>query len=214
MVDMAHNGNDRRATHEVLRLFSEPNIMRALLFVTDLVGGCTKFTREFFSQSDIESLVNGGEDLFLYEFLDDQVCLDAKLLGKLFYRDAFGNGNLAVNGRWLEHRGALGPALSQIPFFVILTFPNARPQTRLGLMTPLLFGGQRRRSLGPQRSRRVHGPQTRPALPRQYGSARNSRAPHDGLAGTNRAAIYRLARSRRRPRGSRWHGASLLQTLH
>jgi hypothetical protein len=89
---------------------------------------------------------------------------------------------------------------------VILTFANALPQNWLGLMTPLLLSGQRSCRFRPQRSGWVHGPQTRPALPRLEWGARNAGPAHNWLPGPNGPTIYRLTRGRRgasRRRGTR-----------
>ena len=63
VVDVTHDGDHRRAPHQILRLFSQLDVLRALLFVTDLVGGCAKLARQLFGQLDVEGLVDGGENL-------------------------------------------------------------------------------------------------------------------------------------------------------
>ena len=69
--------------------------------------------------------------IFLFhQFLDNQIGFDAELFGELFDSDAFGNRDLAIDGRRLEHSRALGDAFTKISFFVILTFarhPAADP---------------------------------------------------------------------------------------
>ena len=76
--------------------------MRGFFFVADLVGGSAEIARQFFGQLHVERLIDGGENLLLHQLLDHQVGLDAELFGKLLDRDAFGDGDFAIDGRRLE----------------------------------------------------------------------------------------------------------------
>jgi hypothetical protein len=61
-------------------------------------------------------LVDGGENLLLHQFFYDQVGFNAKFLGKFFYGDAFGNGDLAINGRRLDNGWPFRDALAKDSF--------------------------------------------------------------------------------------------------
>ena len=99
MIDVSHDGDHGRALHEILRLFGEFDFLRGFLFVADLVGGSAELARHLFGHLGIERLVDGGEDLPLDQLLDDEIGLDVELFGELFDGDAFGDGDLAIDGR-------------------------------------------------------------------------------------------------------------------
>ncbi len=133
--------------HQVLRFFGELDVLRALLFVADLIGGSAEFARQFLGQLHIESLVDGGENLLGFDqLLDDEIRLYAQFFGKLLDRDAFGHRDLAIDGRQLHSHRPLGDTLAKIAF-LFFAFAGALPSRRLGLMAPLLLGGQRRRRI-------------------------------------------------------------------
>ena len=133
-------------------VFGFRDLLRALFFVADLVGGSAEIARQFLGQLDIQGLVDGGEDFLLHQLLDHQVGLDAELLGKLLDGDAFGNGDLAIDGR---RRGGLLAAARRHPQPTLFLFLIAMPVAadRLALMTALLFGWDRSGRFGPQRRR-------------------------------------------------------------
>ena len=142
VIDVAHDGDDRRAPHQILGVLSELDILRAFFFVADLIGRSAEFTRQFFRQLYVECLVDSGEHLLLNELFDDQVSFDAELLRKLLNRDAFRYCDFTINGRWLRQSRTLRNAFAQNSFdFFSLT--HALATDRLSLMTALLFCGQR-----------------------------------------------------------------------
>ena len=62
VIDVAHDGDHGRAAHEIFRFFGFFDILRAFLFVGDLVGGSAELARQIFGQLYVESLVDGGEN--------------------------------------------------------------------------------------------------------------------------------------------------------
>ncbi len=65
VIDVAHDGDHGRPADQIGGLFGQFNVLRALLFVTDLIGGRAEFARQFFGQFDVQRLVDGGEDLLV-----------------------------------------------------------------------------------------------------------------------------------------------------
>ncbi len=150
-----------RAANQIHGFFGELDVLGALFFVADLVGGGAKFARELLGEFHVEGLIDGGEDLLFDELFDDEIRFNAELFGKLLDGDPLRNGDFAIDGRRLERHGALGNALAKDSFFEILTLAGRLPGAGLGLMAALLLSDQRRGGFGAQWSCRVHRPQTR-----------------------------------------------------
>ena len=159
VVNVAHDGHHRSAAHQIGGVFGLDDFLGRFLLVTDLVGGRAKFTRQLFRELYIQGLVNGGEGLLLHQLLDDQVGLDAELFRKLFNRDAFGNGDLAIDGRRRGDHLALATLRAKSTFFPLVTRAAAGVAARgLGVLPARLFGRRRRGRFGPQRRRGMHLP--------------------------------------------------------
>ena len=152
VIDVAHDGDHGRAPHAIGGLLGLLDLLRALFFVADLVGGSAELARQVLGHLDVEVLVDGGENLLLHQLLDHQVGLDAELFGKLLDGDAFGNRDFAIDGR---RRGGLLAARDRHSqptlFLLLIAMPVAADG--LALMAALLFGWDRRRGLGAQRRR-------------------------------------------------------------
>ena len=99
VIDVAHDGHHRGALQQVLRVLGVFHFLHGFLFVADGGGGGAELARQFGGQFRIERLVDGGEDSLVHQLLDHQARLDVELFGKLLDRDAFGDGDLAVDGR-------------------------------------------------------------------------------------------------------------------
>ena len=84
----------------IFGLLGELGYLGLFFFEAHLVGGCTEFASEVPGHLGIEGLVDGGENLLLHQFLDDQVSLDTQLLRQFFYSDAIGDGNFTIDRRW------------------------------------------------------------------------------------------------------------------
>ena len=89
VIDVAHDGDHRRAPHFIGGDFGFRDLLRTLFFVADLVGGSAELARQILRHLHVEILVDGGEDFLFHQLLDHQVGFDAELFGKLFDRDAF-----------------------------------------------------------------------------------------------------------------------------
>ncbi len=70
MIHVAHDGDHRRAPDAIGALFSQRDLLRALLFVADLVGGRAKLARQILSHLHVEVLIDGGENFLLHQFLN------------------------------------------------------------------------------------------------------------------------------------------------
>ncbi len=153
VIDVAHDGDHGRAPHFIGGHFGFGDFLRALFFVADLVGGSAELARQILGHLYVEILVDGGEDLLFHQLLDHQIGFDAELFGKLFDGDAFGNRDLAIDGRWRRHLLAAARRHPQ-PALFLLHIAMAIASGRFGLMTPLLLGGgDRRGRFGAQRRR-------------------------------------------------------------
>jgi hypothetical protein len=102
VIDVAHDGDHGRASRDRSSTSVCCNLVRGLFFVADLVGGGAEIARQVFGQLHVQRLVDGGEDFLFHQLLDHQIPFDAELFGKLFDGDAFGDGDLAIDGRRLE----------------------------------------------------------------------------------------------------------------
>ena len=95
--------------------FGDLDILHRLFLVSDGGSGGAEFARNIGGEFRVESLVDGGEDAAVHQLLDDEVGLHVELFGKLLDRDAFGNRDVAIDGR---RRGEFAARLRpKIPFF-------------------------------------------------------------------------------------------------
>ena len=183
VIDVAHDGDHGRTAEQIGRFFGDLDILHGLFFVGNGGSGSAEFARDIGGEFGVESLVDGGEDAAVDQLLDDEVGLHVELFGKLLDRDAFGNGDVAIDGRRrgqirgasaaggssLRHRG--GGHAGGRGLLVVL-------RTARGLI------GRRRRSAGPDETSAtrggVHGTRAtgthardraRPGRPRPVGAA-------------------------------------------
>src|SRR5205823_5736208 len=149
--DVTHDSHYRSAADTIVIDFQLLDFVSGFLFVAHLVGGRSEVASQFFGELYVQSLVDGGENLLVKEALHHDVALDAELLGKLFYRDAFRDGNFAIDGRRLK-RLILPRHRAETALFGFLLSPAiARPGFR---RMPAAWIGRQRSRFGPQRRRR------------------------------------------------------------
>ena len=197
MIDVAHDGDHRRAPLAILIDSGLLDVVRGFLFVAELVGGSAEIARQLLGQLYVEGLVDGGENLLIHQPLHHHVALDAELFRKLLYGDAFGDGDLAIDGRRLE-RLLLRRETGRMTTLFRIHIAAAVARSRLGRMTAAGIGGQRRGFGAQVRRSRMHrtaapahatgtagGPPTLVTMP---GPRIN------GLARTHRAGINRTVR--------------------
>jgi hypothetical protein len=98
VIDVAHDGDDRRARLKVLGVLGELGFQRALFLEADLFDGSAEDLRQVADHLHVERLVDGREDVALEQHLDDQVRLDAELVGQLLDGGALADGDLGVLG--------------------------------------------------------------------------------------------------------------------
>ncbi len=200
-VDVPHDGDDGRALDAVVLHLDRFNFLGGLLLVADLVRGGAEFARDLLGGLDVKGLVDGGVNLAVEELLDDEVRLHGELFGKLFYGDAFGDGDFAIDGR---RSGRLAPPHGHAEFTLFrLMMPFARG--RLRRVAALLFGSRYGDRLEASGRRGMHGTHAAP-IRTGWSLARKSGTAHDGLAGANRAPINRLAGNG--SRGPRWYAGT------
>ena len=132
MIDVAHDGDDRRASDEVFCFLGLLDVLGRFFFEADLVRGSAELARDFLRQFHVESLVNGRENLLFDQLLDDQVRFYAQLFGEFLHRDAFRNGDFAINRR---RDVALLPFRRSFAEILLLPAPfhEARPRPPPGL---------------------------------------------------------------------------------
>src|SRR5205814_7594592 len=134
----------------------------------------------------VQGLIDGGENLLVEEALHHDVALHAELLGKLLDRDAFRDGNLAIDGRRLK--GLILPRhRAQTTLFGFLLTPAIARSGFRGV--PAAWIGRQRSRFSPQRRRRMHGASASAQACRTSGSpwsAALAWSPHARLAGSNR----------------------------
>ena len=110
VVHVAHDGDHRGALLQVPGVFGIFHRLHGFHFVADGSGGGAEFARHLGGQLGIEGLVDGGEDAAVHQLLHHQRSLHVQLFGQLLHRDAFGNGDFAVDGRRTGlHVAACGP---------------------------------------------------------------------------------------------------------
>ncbi len=199
VIDVAHDGDHGSAPHLIGGYFGFGDLLRALFFVADLVGGSAELARQVLGHLYVEILVDGGEDLLFHQLLDHQVGFDAELFGKLFDGDALGDGDLAIDG-WRRRRLLAAARRHPQPALFLLHIAMAIASGRFGLVTPLLLsGGNRRGWFGAQRRRGMQAyaagemPRVPLGLWRTGRAAAHAGSAHNGLAGTNGATIDGLA---------------------
>ena len=100
MVDVTHDGDHGSALHAVRLDLGLLNVLHRFLFEGDGVYRRAEIPRQLVGQLGIERLVDGGEDIAIDQLLDHQAGFHVQLLGKLFYGDAFRDGDLAIDRRW------------------------------------------------------------------------------------------------------------------
>src|SRR5689334_14281745 len=190
MIDVAHDGDYGRAFDDILGLFRQLDLLRGLFFVADFIGGSAEVAGELLGHLGVQGLVDGSEDLLLYELLDHQIGFDAELFRKLFYSDSLGNGDLAVYRR--RRGGLIAPRGHAQTTLFLLHIAVAVATGGFALMTALLFGCRERAGgLDAHRRRGMHRALAGAASGSAWALARNGGSAHHGLAGTNRSAINR-----------------------
>ncbi len=99
VVHMPHDRNHGRTLLAILIHLGLLDLVGGFLFVADLVGGGSEVARQILRHLYIQGLVDGGEDLFLHQLLDQQVRFDAELFRKLLHGASFGDRDFAIDGR-------------------------------------------------------------------------------------------------------------------
>ena len=111
VIDVAHDGDHGSALAAgPWSSSADFDRLHGLFFVADRGGGGAELARHFGGQLGVERLVDGDEDAAVHQLLHDQGGLHVELLGKLLDGDAFGNRDLAIDGRRTRlHVPALRP---------------------------------------------------------------------------------------------------------
>ena len=103
VIDVAHDGDHGRP----LACAPPPSSSAGCAISCCSAVSCSKLTvddgraeraRQILGQFHIERLVDGGEDLAVHQFLNDEVGLESELFGEFLDRDAFGNGERLAFG--------------------------------------------------------------------------------------------------------------------
>ena len=97
VIDVTHDGNDRRAVLAIALCLGLLNGLDRLFLVAHLRGLGPELASEIDGHFDVERLVDGRENLAFKERLDNQAGLYAELVGEFLHRDAFRDGDLAVD---------------------------------------------------------------------------------------------------------------------
>ena len=190
VIDVAHDGDHGSARYQILGVLGFLHRLHGFDFVADGGGGGAEIARHFGGELGIERLVDGHEDAAVHQLLHHQVGLHVELFGKLLDRDAFGDGDLAADGRRTGFDvAALRPQN--------LLFLDALALLADGALSP---GRPRAGSTGRRRQTRFHAAARSGMLragsagTRRGGHARtHAGLGHHGLAGTDGSAINRLA---------------------
>ena len=202
VIDVAHDGDHGRTAEQIGRFFGDLDILHRLFFVSNRRSGSAEFARDIGGELGVESLVDGGEDAAVDQLLDDEVGLHVELLGKLLDGDAFGDGDVAIDGR---RRGGFAARLR--PQHLLFGFAAAALRGTSAILVMLLrtarglIGRRRRRARTDEPATRggMHGTRDRrdaEARPGMRGTA--DLGPLCGrLAGARRTLIKRLAGTRR-----------------
>ena len=215
VIDVAHDGDHGRAAHLVLRVLGLFHRLHGFDFVAHGGGGGAEIARHFGGQLGVQGLVDGHEDAAVHQLLHHQVGLHVELFGKLLDRDAFGNGDLAVDRRRTRiPRGGAADA-----------GPSLLPRARAAAARPGRWPGRppRGASTGGGGHTRLHAA-ARSGMLRARSAGTRRRACRDArpasatmrLAGTDRSAINRLAGNRGgwAPSGTPGRGARGLLRHH
>ena len=138
VIDVTHNCDHRRARNSFCAAFfggsSFGSFFRGLLFEADDVRLCAEEPCHFAGQLSIQILVDGREYAFRQQPRDQVFCADLQLLGKIFYADSFGDGDVPrdrqrfIRKRQPRRRNkALHRAFLHPSRHVSLTRPARRP---------------------------------------------------------------------------------------
>jgi hypothetical protein len=107
---MAHDGHHGGAAFQVRGLLLLFHRLHGFFFVADGGGRRAELARHFRGQFGIQRLVDGGEDPAVHQFFHHQRGLHVQLLAQFLQRDAFGDGDLAIDRRRTGfHLAALRP---------------------------------------------------------------------------------------------------------
>ena len=195
VIDVAHDGDHRRALDAVGFDLGLLHVLHRFLLEADGVDRGAEIPRQLVGELGIERLVDGREDIAVDQLLDHHAGFDVQLLGKLLDRDAFGDGDLARDGR---RRGGTLPARGTAQHFLFaLRRAVAALRARAALIrrTALLDSDGRRLASQRRARRRMHRPRShRPA--RRRSGAHAWAADHGG-PGANRRFVNRLSGNRR-----------------
>ncbi len=202
MIDVAHDGDHRSAPDLVLGVFRLLHRLHGFGLVADGGGGGAEIARHLGGQLRIERLVDGDEDALVHQLLHHQRGLHVELLGELLHRDAFGNGDLAVDRR---RSGFHLPAVLRTQDLLFVTAVALRSALAGTLSRAATTGsgriGRRRRQTRLHAARTRHRMlRARPARTARGHARTHARPGHHRLAGTDRSAVDRLAGYRRRRR--------------
>ena len=137
VIDVAHDGDHRRTR---LRDPAPPSAVSMscmrLFFVADLWTWKRRIRAQIPSASfDVQSLVDGGEDLAVHQLLDDQLALTSELFGKLFDGDAFRDRDLAIDCR-RARRLLAAPCMAGVDLLSSLSRSRSMTRPRAVLVSP------------------------------------------------------------------------------
>ena len=134
MVDMAHDGHDRRTALELFRQVLNA-VFRQILFLGEahLFHFIAEFGGYDGGRVDVQRLVDGRHDAEVEQHLDDFIGLQAHLVSHVRHTDGFFDADLALSGldglRSLRHgtAGILGPPASASARHIIHILVAAAP---------------------------------------------------------------------------------------
>ena len=105
VVDVAHDGDHRRTRHGFRAFLAALGgcirIFRGLFFEGDDFRLRSEEARHFTGQFRVEGLIDGGEYSTHHQTRNHILGANAELLGQVFHRDPFGNGDVARDRRGL-----------------------------------------------------------------------------------------------------------------
>ncbi len=71
VIDVTHDRDHGGAPYKIFRLLGQFDVLRAFLFVADLVSGSAEIARQILGQFYVESLIDGGKDFSLDQLFYD-----------------------------------------------------------------------------------------------------------------------------------------------
>ena len=142
MIDVAHDGDHGRAPDLILRLFGHFHRLHGLFFVADVAVDAPNSRARSVASLASSVWLMVAKILRSISFFITRLGLDVELFGQLLDRDAFGDRDLAIDGRRTR---SLAPLRTELPSLPSTSRLRAMPPgTRLRLVPATGF--DRRRS--------------------------------------------------------------------